>query len=267
MGTDIHLYVEKKMGDKWVLLKGPNPLIRRFRSWAEMCREDGKLDLAEKYEKEAKEIESGKRYQKYSPDSFDYYWYAPEVYEGWLYDNRNYDLFAILADVRNGYGFGGVKTGEGFRPIDEPRGLPDDPSEELREIVREEIDLHEDAYHDHSYLYLLELLQYDWEQTTILQGVVNEEQYLVWKKEGAPNYYSGGVHGRMVEHVDNDTMEKIIQGEMKREPEKEYYTTVQWEVTYREAVGSYWFEQLELLKSLSNTIDRSDIRIVFWFDS
>ena len=30
------------------------------------------------------------------------------------YDSRNYDVFAILADVRNGYGFAGTDTGDDF---------------------------------------------------------------------------------------------------------------------------------------------------------
>lgn len=42
------------------------------------------------------------------------------------YDNRNYDVFAILADVRNGSGFAGVSTGEGFAPIAPRRGIPAD---------------------------------------------------------------------------------------------------------------------------------------------
>lgn len=41
-------------------------------------------------------------------------------------DGRNYDTFAMLANVRNGRGFAGVKTGDGFPFIAEPRGLPDD---------------------------------------------------------------------------------------------------------------------------------------------
>ena len=44
------------------------------------------------------------------------------------YDGRNYNLFSILANVRNGYGFAGCDTGDGFVPIDKPRGLPDDVS-------------------------------------------------------------------------------------------------------------------------------------------
>ena len=41
-------------------------------------------------------------------------------------DHRNYDTFAVLADVRNGYGFAGCDTGDGFEPISEPKGFPSD---------------------------------------------------------------------------------------------------------------------------------------------
>jgi len=41
-------------------------------------------------------------------------------------DDRNYDTFAVYANVRNGHGFAGVKTGEAWEPISEPRGFPDD---------------------------------------------------------------------------------------------------------------------------------------------
>lgn len=39
---------------------------------------------------------------------------------------RHYQLFAVLAGVRNGTGFAGIQTGEVVTPISEPRGLPDD---------------------------------------------------------------------------------------------------------------------------------------------
>lgn len=43
---------------------------------------------------------------------------------------RSYDWFAILADVRNGFGFAGVSTGDGFDVVAQPKGLPDDLSSE-----------------------------------------------------------------------------------------------------------------------------------------
>ena len=41
-------------------------------------------------------------------------------------DPRSYNTFAMLANVRNGRGFAGVRTSTGFPVIHEPRGLPDD---------------------------------------------------------------------------------------------------------------------------------------------
>src|SRR4051794_16548380 len=75
-------------------------------------------------------------------------------YKKRFYSGRNYDLFGILADVRNGRGFAGVKTGDGFVPIAEPRGLPDDASPKIKaDCDRWGVD-----GHSHSYLSLSELL-------------------------------------------------------------------------------------------------------------
>ena len=41
-------------------------------------------------------------------------------------DQRNYNTFAMLANVRNGRGFAGCWTSTGFPVIHEPRGLPED---------------------------------------------------------------------------------------------------------------------------------------------
>jgi len=42
------------------------------------------------------------------------------------WDDRNYSVFAMLADVRNGYGFAGSDLGDPVVPIAAPRGLPQD---------------------------------------------------------------------------------------------------------------------------------------------
>jgi len=47
-------------------------------------------------------------------------------------DARNYNEFAILANVRNGYGFAGVDTGDALKPISMPKGLPEDVSKEVK---------------------------------------------------------------------------------------------------------------------------------------
>src|SRR5438105_2721170 len=47
---------------------------------------------------------------------------VPSTYK----QDRHYQLFAVLAGVRNGRGFAGVPYGEAVRPIRQPRGLPAD---------------------------------------------------------------------------------------------------------------------------------------------
>jgi hypothetical protein len=61
--------------------------------------------------------------------------------------DRNYAFFAVLADVRNKWG---------FPPISQPRGLPNDASKKVR--------VHIETCSDHSYSWLLlsELLAFDW---------------------------------------------------------------------------------------------------------
>lgn len=97
MGTDIHMYVERKIAGSWQLIESE--------------------DLG-----------------------------------------RNYALFAILADVRNGYGFGGVQKHKPIEPINFPRGLPDDTSNE----VREEHGVWDMDAYSCSYLTARELLAADW---------------------------------------------------------------------------------------------------------
>ena len=86
MGCDIHMYAEIRKENKW------EKVGRIFENpW-------------------------------YSEDREESEWNTPLTDEP--YDGRNYDLFAILADVRNGRGFAGCVTGDRFNPIAEPKGLP-----------------------------------------------------------------------------------------------------------------------------------------------
>src|SRR5579864_445476 len=89
MGCDIHAAIEVKKDGKWTAFK-----------------------------------EKIFKYAWYDPDSD----YAPfrEQFTSTPYAERNYDTFAILANVRSGHGFAGCLTGDGFEPISDPRGLPDD---------------------------------------------------------------------------------------------------------------------------------------------
>lgn len=65
------------------------------------------------------------------------------------YKGRNYNLFSILAGVRNGIG---------IEPISKPRGVPDDISPEVSGCLKR---IASDG-HSYSYFTLKELLDFDW---------------------------------------------------------------------------------------------------------
>lgn len=157
MGCDIHPHYEVRKDCKW-----------------------------EHVQVRAKYVTGGKEEDGDSKIDYDGYFNDP------LYIGRNYDLFAILANVRNGSGFAGCDTGDGFRPIMMPRGVPRDASlltmedytvevnpsdgfhtrEKLQQWVDDGISkwigkskVSGPDWHSASYLTLRELLDYDWEQT------------------------------------------------------------------------------------------------------
>lgn len=102
--------------------------------------------------------------------------------------DRNYITFAVLADVRNGYGFGGFDSGDRVEPISEPRGLPQDLSAQLRACLAGEGNRHiwlGDS--DLSWLTLRELLAYDLDRPCTRRGMVPpEEAERVRREGGAP---------------------------------------------------------------------------------
>jgi len=77
---------------------------------------------------------------------------AEDLYE----PNRNYDLFAILANVRN-------RSIDPLTPINGPRGFPDDASPEVREAY----EWWDPDGHSHSWFTLRELLDFDWRKTVV----------------------------------------------------------------------------------------------------
>lgn len=203
-----------------------------------------------------------------------------------FFDDRNYDVFAILADVRNGYGFAGCDTGDGFEPIAEPRGLPDDLGPEIRDaLVRERrlsmadawgddwwdnpqrIDLGE---HSFSWLTVAEILDYDWTRTTKKRGWVGAEQFEVFERDGRPTSWSGGVSGGSVEHVSNQEMRRrITDGSARRAAttavlESRYYTCVEWEQPYTDSAARF----LQVVqRDIVPLGDPDKVRLVFGFDS
>lgn len=127
MGCDIHFFTER---------------------WTSDNKYEGPKDLSEDRDNKLEEILENcePNYRWVSADTWtkNDIWYANEIYGG-----RNYYLFSILADVRNG---GGVE------PIDYPRGIPQDSSSGYKYVV----DRWDGDGHSHSYFTLDELLNVDW---------------------------------------------------------------------------------------------------------
>lgn len=261
MGCDIHLYVEKKDGDRWVTADKWSP--------------------NEYYDADEPE---GER-----PVIVDY--------DNRIYTGRNYDLFAILADVRNGLGFAGMVTGGRFTPIAMPKGLPDDVSPE----VKAESDGWNSDGHSHSYFTLAELEAYDWATPINMhEGWVDPWNFDIWRKTGKPSSWSGGVSGGKVEHISNRQMATMLDTgdiEWSGDPQygsrayttafarkmqtvdfqagtvgdsiaqgNSYYTLVEWTEPYATSVGEWLTETMPRLREMANG-DSESLRIVFWFDN
>jgi len=194
-----------------------------------------------------------------------------------LYDGRNYNLFAILANVRNGRGFAGIKTGEGFNPISEPRGIPEDVSAEVAKII-EQWDC---DGHSHSHHTLRQLLEFDWTQVTSLQGWVDASEWCDWsrynRKGGyGPKSYSGGVSGPNITHLSAEQMDKLFEHAPKEyharnewaKSQNGVYAQAQWEVPYYRVDSSFWSETIpQLLKLAGGVNGVENVRIVFFFDN
>lgn len=232
MGTDIHFYVQRRdpQTREWRFLEPPESILS---------------DWDKEWEDENKDKD----------------WYRRSWYNG-----RNYDLFAMLANVRNGHGFAGIDTGDGFKPIAETRGLPEDfvPDEHLLEHDNPEWG------HDRQWLSLREVLDYPVQELETKQrGWVSAEEFKNWLEgdDNGPRTYCGGVDGPSIKHVDVATMTKIVKGELEKEPGKQYYCRLEWGESYFEA-ASYFFETVvPCVKELVGDEGVDDVRFVMWFDS
>lgn len=237
MGCDIHPYweVRKASDEPWVSL---------------FPRAKNKYWDAE----EAKEAEE--KGEKYWEPKF----CVPQAGFGSdeeFYIGRNYHLFATLAGVRD-YG--------NTTPIAEPRGIPDDVSPEIAVAATS----YGGDGHSHSYLTVKEIEDFDWGSKCTKTGIVSEEVYKEWKAGGEPYPNCQGVGGGGIEHVSRETMDKIISGEKTRNPDKTYYTSIEWEESH-DSSADYFLDVIKAIKEKAkddfNVTNPADIRMVFFFDN
>lgn len=122
------------------------------------------------------------------------------------YGGRNYSLFAILADVRNGTPDGspqyGIVRGY-FKPIAPLRGIPKDASAEYRE------DAERGWGHSYTWLTLKEVLDYDWSQTSTRRGYLSPMEFaeLHFRDRPIPTCWAGGTSA---EKLSLDRMQRYL---------------------------------------------------------
>lgn len=173
-------------------------------------------------------------------------------------DGRNYAVFAMLAGVRNDFGFAGCKTHAPLQPISEPRGLPDDNPEYKFEDW---------AFGDHSesWLTLREILDWPgWNEDMQMTGLVKREEYeRIVREGGAPKDWCGDVWGQSVIKT---THEEVIAGTAPINWTDVRYS---WTSPFRERANVFrlWIDYLEAKYSWLLERDPGAIRLVFGFDS
>lgn len=213
MGCDIHMYVERKVGDTWQQVSEEEGIRHPY--W------DGAMN------------EKSKEY-------FDKKCWDP---------GRNYALFGLLAGVRSTI----------FSPFVEPRGLPEDLSEGVKEVWEQ---WNGDG-HTASFLTLPELLSF---QDTIedVPCFLDISQFKELKKTGkVPDSYHYATPPKIVP-VSNEKMERIMNLAAFLD-EKEYWTKIEHKEPVKEISKAFFVDIIEAMKKLSE--NPADIRCVFWFDN
>ena len=96
-----------------------------------------------------------------------------------IWDFRSYDIFAFLADVRNGKNITVIKQPTNHLP------------EDVSDFVKQDYLLHKDYNHSLSYLYLTEILAFKYDKHKILSEYGNKK---ITYKELLGNLFFDDVH-------------------------------------------------------------------------
>lgn len=205
------------------------------------------------------------------------------------YECRNYTWFAVLADVRNGFGFAGVYRHEPLEPIAPGRGIPKDCSpvvkriqdaggmirldeEQVKEIglMPGEFRDYEGEYtfwlgdHSLTWVTLKEILDYPWETSLPSGGVLSLEEYSNWDKESRPESYCGGISGPKIIVLSQDAADALLNGDVEPKEGKDYYVQCQWTNPLEDSIQ--WIRDL-WVEYLSPLGEPEDVRVIMGFDS
>lgn len=204
MGCDIHLFIEKKTEAGWEHCSAPPT----WNHW-EMRHEERREGEWE--------------------------------FNGNWYSGRNYEMFALLAGVRNSHD---------QKPIAEPRGMPRNASLAVR---RESKEWGSDG-HSHSHLTLAELEAGLQGAMIRFGGRMPPSTYEAWEGDFPSEWYAS-CSGRVT-----ISEAQYLAGQR---PEREFDIECSWELPADKA-----FEHFsKLLPELRKLGAPDEVRLVFWFDN
>lgn len=158
---------------------------------------------------------------------------------------RNYLWFSVLADVRNGTGFGGTLNHDPIEPIMPLRGLPDDLEEELSW-----------GFYGQTWMMFSEILEYfKTKRRTTRYGVIPRSIYLEWDGKTGPYSWSGMVGGPDVSIYDakEDHEKKYV-------PESYSHVHISWVVDINESLAYF----VDLIQKAYD--EHGDLRMFVEFD-
>ncbi len=194
---------------------------------------------------------------------------------------RNYTLFAILADVRNGYGFAGSYRHEPLKAIAPDRGIPSwlevDEDNYCAELVNEwygtkyaDSEEHfmgtELGDHSFTYMALSEIINWEgWDSYLSQGGVVSKDHYQETIAKGnTPECWCRSVGGTDVHVVDESTYKTLTEF-CNYEGKQITHINCRWksEETLREMYQ--WF--LDEITRIGDEYGYEDVYLVVGFDS
>lgn len=172
---------------------------------------------------------------------------------------RSYSWFAVLADVRNG-GYNGEP--KRFTAISEPKGVPEDATEEWKEYVDQwGYDLH-----SISFLSVPDFDNFDWNQVATFRAYISLDQYKELREsKGVPSSYAGGVSGLDIINISMEDADKHLETPNPEYKGKKAFVLYTWNVIYEEVIGGYKEEYVEPMRELLKEYE--DVRLVFGFDN
>ena len=177
--------------------------------------------------------------------------------------DQDYDLFAILANVRNGSRY----EGDLFEPIACARGFPADISDEARQACTGD--------HSPTWVGLREILDFDWTRSVTKYGYLNGVEYARWDRNVRRAPWPARYHGE--EEIARLGVAVITEADMQarlrptpRDPPTDLaavYCKASWKEGYALCAEQLWQVLLPPMLLLSRQYGLDNVRLVANFMS